>query len=341
MMNNFQREHNIHENKAQQTFEIYNRAINELPPLKSKKTDQKHTRLLPMFLTFLAGALVVAGLAFTSDYYNLFSNSSTSVTSGKVSSYQGKLVQASHHSSSQSIAQTYETASKAVVKIENYSKLSSTSIFSDPRMWMFLSKEDQRQLEHEYNNEQENSNPTDLQLSGTGTGYIFEADGYILTNEHVIHGAEHISVTVPGYDEPFSATVVSENAEMDIAVLKIEPQQDQLFATIPLGDSDRLNVGEWVIAIGNPYGYDYTLTMGVISAKERPISIENSDGQLQQFKHMLQTDTSINPGNSGGPLLNEAGEVIGMNTAVNAEAQGIGFAIPINEIKDYLQSLPI
>src|SRR5690606_25876186 len=139
--------------------------------------------------------------------------------------------------------------------------------------------------------------------------------------------------------EPFEANVVSVNTDLDIAVLKIEAVEKEHFATLPLGDSDQLQVGEWVIAIGNPYGYDYTLTMGVISAKERPISITNNDGEIQQFEHMLQTDASINPGNSGGPLLNEAGEVIGMNTAVSSEAQGIGFAIPSNIIVEYIEGI--
>ena len=110
------------------------------------------------------------------------------------------------------------------------------------------------------------------------------------------------------------------------------------FSALKLGSSEDTKIGDWVMAIGNPYGFDQTLTMGVLSAKERPITIADEQGE-HQYEHLLQTDASINPGNSGGPLLNEEGEVIGINTAVNAEAQGIGFAIPTTTITKVLEQL--
>jgi serine protease Do len=119
-------------------------------------------------------------------------------------------------------------------------------------------------------------------------------------------------------------------------VLKIN--SDKLFPTLKLGDSNNIKVGNWVVAIGNPLGLDHTVTVGVISAKERPITIQGDTGQ-RQFKNLLQTDASINPGNSGGPLLNLNGEVIGINTAVSSTGQGIGFAIPTSTVQEVLEDL--
>ncbi|HOV79245.1 MAG TPA: trypsin-like peptidase domain-containing protein [Bacillota bacterium] len=166
---------------------------------------------------------------------------------------------------------------------------------------------------------------------GLGSGFIVSADGYILTNEHVIAGADQIEVTVAGHDQPYPARKVGSDYELDLAVLKIDAAG---LPTIPLGNSDNVRVGDWVIAIGNPYGLDHTVTVGVISAKGRPITVED-----RSYRNLLQTDASINPGNSGGPLLNLAGEVVGINTAINAQAQGIGFAIPSSTVKSVFNDL--
>lgn len=179
---------------------------------------------------------------------------------------------------------------------------------------------------------------SELELSGTGTGFLIDKTGYIVTNNHVISGGTLIKVSITGYDEPLTAKVISSSSELDIAILKVESPDGADLPYLPIADSDSIEIGQWVLAIGNPYGYDHTLTMGVISATERPITIQNDEGGAQVFEHMLQTDASINPGNSGGPLLNEAGQVIGMNTAVSSEAQGIGFAIPSNIIVEFIQS---
>lgn len=174
-------------------------------------------------------------------------------------------------------------------------------------------------------------NPQPQYQSGLGSGFIISKDGYILTNEHVIDAAQKISVLVKGHQKPFEAKLVGADPSMDLAVLKIEGKE---FPTLPLGDSNKIRVGNWVIAIGSPFGLEDTVTIGVISAKERPLEIDN-----RTFEHLLQTDASINPGNSGGPLLNLNGEVIGINTAINAQAQGIGFAIPTSTVKEILDEL--
>ncbi|MEW5762816.1 MAG: trypsin-like peptidase domain-containing protein [Bacillota bacterium] len=168
--------------------------------------------------------------------------------------------------------------------------------------------------------------------TGLGSGFIISRDGYILTNEHVIDGAREIQVTVSGYKKPFTARVVGADYDLDLAVVKIDAPRDLPY--LKLGDSNKTRVGDWVIAIGNPYGLDHTVTVGVVSAKGRPVQIED-----RYYDNLMQTDAAINPGNSGGPLLNLQGEVIGINTAVNAQAQGIGFAIPSSTVQPVLQEL--
>lgn len=170
-----------------------------------------------------------------------------------------------------------------------------------------------------------------LQQQSIGSGFLISKDGYIITNQHVIDGAVNIKVTVPGSENKYEAVLVGEDYDLDLAVIKIEGKD---FPTLTLGNSDQIRVGEAVLAIGQPYGLDHTVTTGVISAKGRPINIED-----RSYQNLIQTDAAINPGNSGGPLLNMQGQVIGINTAVNAEAQGIGFAIPINVVTDVLDQL--
>lgn len=169
-------------------------------------------------------------------------------------------------------------------------------------------------------------------VKGLGTGFVFRSDGYILTNNHVIEGAEEIKVTFKD-GQQFNGKVVGKDPLTDIAVVKIDATN---LPTVPLGDSDAARVGEFVIAIGNPYGLSHTVTTGVLSAKGRPISAGDSGREYENF---LQTDAAINPGNSGGPLLNLKGEVIGINTAILPYAQGIGFAVPINMAKSILDQL--
>ena len=164
-----------------------------------------------------------------------------------------------------------------------------------------------------------------------GTGFIFRDDGYILTNNHVIDGAEKVTVTL-SEDISYNARVVGSDPATDLAVLKITPKGD--LPVIPFGHSDQLEIGEWVVAIGNPFprqGLDRTVTAGVVSAKGRK-NLRFADGNVI-YQNYIQTDASINPGNSGGPLLNLRGEAIGVNAAISSptgSSVGIGFAIPID-----------
>jgi Do/DeqQ family serine protease len=171
---------------------------------------------------------------------------------------------------------------------------------------------------------------------GFGTGFIISKDGYILTNEHVIRKADEVTVKLTDREEPVKAEVVGSDFSLDLAILKIDVEES--LATVKLGDSDQIRAGDWAIAIGNPYGLNHTVTAGVISALGRPLRV-NQGQKPRIYKNMIQTDTAINPGNSGGPLLNIKGEVIGINTAINAQAQGIGFATPINEAKRVMSDL--
>lgn len=165
-----------------------------------------------------------------------------------------------------------------------------------------------------------------------GSGFIINADGEILTNYHVISGSQQVEVTLPDQTK-YKAAILVRDRVNDLALIKIEPKKK--LTPLNLGDSDRLQVGQKVLAIGNPFGFDGTLTTGVISSLNRPIEAENN----HRMEGMIQTDASINSGNSGGPLLDSQGNVIGMNTAIygpNGGSVGIGFALPINRAKTML-----
>jgi serine protease Do len=162
-----------------------------------------------------------------------------------------------------------------------------------------------------------------------GSGFIISEDGYILTNYHVVAGADEVKVKLSDSRE-FKAVVKGWDDKLDLALLKIDAKDHLPVAK--LGDSDKTEVGEWVMAIGNPFGLGQTVTSGIVSAKERVIG----SGPYDDF---IQTDASINPGNSGGPLINSGGEVIGINTAIVAGGQGIGFAIPVNMAKTIISQL--
>lgn len=161
---------------------------------------------------------------------------------------------------------------------------------------------------------------------GKGTGFIITEGGEILTNNHVIEGARFIQVQLDD-GRRYGAAVVGRDPRLDVALLRVKAPGLR-FPTVRLGNSDRIEVGDWVIAIGNPYGLSQTVTAGIVSAMNR--TTNEVSAQDDSFGNLLQTDASINPGNSGGPLLNLRGEVIGINVAVHGRAQGVGFAIPIN-----------
>src|SRR5207253_451621 len=168
-------------------------------------------------------------------------------------------------------------------------------------------------------------------VRSTGSGVIVNAEGYILTNNHVVENADSVEVHLSD-DRKFQATIVGRDPKTDLAVLKIDASAGAL-PVAALGDSDRLRAGQWAIAIGNPFGLDRTVTIGHISATGR------THVGVATYEAFIQTDASINPGNSGGPLLNIEGKVVGINTAILGNAQGIGFAIPVDRAKKVIQDL--
>lgn len=163
---------------------------------------------------------------------------------------------------------------------------------------------------------------------GAGSGFIIDPKGYILTNEHVVRGADEIKVTLKD-GRKLSGKVVGQDASLDLAIIKIDAKN---LPTLNFGDSSKIRPGEWVIAIGNPYGFANTVTVGIVSATGRTLGNFGN-------KNLIQTDTPINPGSSGGPLLNLNGKVIGINVAIVAGAQSIGFAIPTNAVKEVIDEL--
>ena len=168
--------------------------------------------------------------------------------------------------------------------------------------------------------------PQEQRTSALGSGVVVDKAGYVLTNNYVVDGATRIRVKFIDSPKEYEATKVGVDEATDLAVIKVEPGHE--FVAAKIGNSDAVQVGDWAIAIGSPFGFQATVTAGIISAKQRDIP-----GDSSQFQHFLQTDAAINPGNSGGPLLNIRGEVIGINTAIASQSgqySGIGFAMPIN-----------
>lgn len=172
----------------------------------------------------------------------------------------------------------------------------------------------------------------EVPMRGKGSGFIVTDDGYILTNNHVVDGPADIKIEVTLSDgSTYPARVIGKDPTFDLAVIKIDAKN---LPAVPLGDSDMVEVGEWAIAIGNPFGFESSVTVGVISAKNRSVRARDLN-----FDGFLQTDAAINPGNSGGPLLNLEGEVVGINTAIIPYAQGIGFAVPVNMARQIMDDL--
>ncbi len=166
-----------------------------------------------------------------------------------------------------------------------------------------------------------------------GSGFIISEDGYIVTNNHVVADADEVTVILEDdgeSGETLVAEIIGRDPETDLALLKVKA--DRELPVLEFGDSDRLEVGEWVLAIGNPFGLDHTVTAGIVSGKGRVLG-------AGAFDDFIQTDASINPGNSGGPLLNMEGEVVGINTAIVAAGQGIGFAVPSNMAREIIEEL--
>ncbi|TFE19778.1 S1C family serine protease [Cohnella luojiensis] len=294
----------------------------------------RRTSFRSVFAAFLVGVVAVGGLMFAADRQNWFSSELLG-GSGQVQDASVKPVSNSVSNTGDvvrpnNIAKIFEQSSPAVVKIETYAAAQQNNggQFEDDFFRQFFGED--------FGGSGDTGGAQgELQPSGLGSGFIFDSTGYILTNQHVVGGANEIKVTIEGHEKPYTAKLLGSSYELDLAVLKIEGSD---FPTLKLGDSSNLNMGDWVVAIGNPYGFEHTVTVGVLSSNERKISIPDTKG-TRNYEHLLQTDASINPGNSGGPLLNLQGEVIGINTAVSSEAQGIGFAIPTSTITEVLENL--
>jgi S1-C subfamily serine protease len=210
------------------------------------------------------------------------------------------------------IADAVEQVGPAVVRIDASRRVSSTvpDVFQNPLRRFF--GEDEMPF----------PGGTDRIEEGTGSGFILSADGQLITNAHVVEGADSVQVTLKD-GRTFEGEVVGTDPVTDIAVIRIEAEN---LPTVTLGSSETLTPGQWAIAIGNPLGLDNTVTAGIISATGRSSTQIGIPDKRVSF---IQTDAAINPGNSGGPLLNDRGEVIGINTAIRADGQGLGFAIPI------------
>jgi serine protease Do len=182
--------------------------------------------------------------------------------------------------------------------------------------------------------DQEGEPDDDQRQDSGGSGFLVSEDGYIMTNYHVIEGADKIIVRLAADNRDYDAKVIGTDQLTDLALIKIESKRR--LPAIPLGNSDQLRVGEWVIAIGNPLVYDHTVTVGVVSAKGRKLVGLSRDVSLDNY---IQTDAAINRGNSGGPLLNVRGEAVGINSAISVAGQGISFAIPVNMARDVMNQL--
>ncbi len=169
-------------------------------------------------------------------------------------------------------------------------------------------------------------------INGMGTGIIIDERGYIITNHHVVNGVDSLRVTLDNGGH-YEATVVSEDPVRDLALLKIQTREP--LSVMPLGTSSDLMLGETVFAVGNAFGYENTITLGIVSALHRDVEVNDT----QSYKNLIQTDAAINPGNSGGPLININGEIVGINVAIRAGAQKIGFAIPIDDARRVIADL--
>ena len=227
----------------------------------------------------------------------------------------------------ESFSDLAESASQAVVNIRTVKTIKGGGqVFRHFQKNPFGDDEHMRDFFDRFFDENQNRN---FKQRSLGSGFIIDKDGYIVTNNHVIDNADEI-VVILNNEKEFDAKIVGRDKNTDLALIKIEPHHK--LPVLEFGDSDTLKVGQWVVAIGNPFGLEHTVTAGIVSAKGRVIG----SGPYDDF---IQTDASINPGNSGGPLLNMKGRVIGINTAIVAGGQGIGFAIPVNLAKKIIGQL--
>ncbi|MGK7939286.1 MAG: HhoA/HhoB/HtrA family serine endopeptidase [Crocosphaera sp.] len=300
-----------------------NHSLNQSYP--SAKIKDSHGSILQKPLTYLS--LIVLGMGvgvvgtITYSYPHLFSQKTDTIAPSTPTEIPQKSTALPPLSSENFVTDVVKKVGPAVVRIDasRRVKTEGNPMFDDPFFRRFFGS-------------QSPNIPNQEIKRGTGSGFIFSEDGKIITNAHVVEGTQEVTVTLKD-GRTFTGKVLGTDSVTDVAVIKIEADN---LPTIKLGNSDNLNVGEWAIAIGNPLGLDNTVTTGIISATGRRSSQVGVGDKRIDF---IQTDAAINPGNSGGPLLNARGEVIGVNTAIIKNAQGIGFSIPINKARQIAEQL--
>ena len=267
----------------------------------------------------LLGIGIGIGGAYTISQSKFFAKTGDPLETSRINEPSEQLISSRNNDSF--VTDVVKKVGPAVVRIDASRTVTNKvpPIFGDPFLRRFFSSEipgvPQEQIER-----------------GTGSGFILSSDGEILTNAHVVAGTKEVTVTLKD-GRTFEGKVLGTDSLTDVAVIKIEANN---LPKIQQGNSDDLQVGEWAIAIGNPLGLDNTVTTGIISATRR---LSSQVGVSDKRIEFIQTDAAINPGNSGGPLLNSEGQVIGMNTAIIQNAQGIGFAIPINKAEKIADKL--
>lgn len=269
-------------------------------------------------LTATAGGALALGGFF------LFSNQNQSVIKNNIITSQPQITLSSTSSIVPASVPTFENAAKKTLNSVVHIKTISTQeqqIIKDPFQRLFFGNPEVQSRKRE--------------VSGSGSGVIISSDGYITTNNHVIKGAKEIQITLNN-KQTYTATVVGVDPTTDLALIKINEVD---LPAISYGNSDELNVGEWVLAVGNPFNLNSTVTAGIVSAKGRNINILKEDYAIESF---IQTDAAVNPGNSGGALVNQNGELIGINTAIASNTgsyTGYSFAVPVNMVKKIMGDL--
>jgi S1-C subfamily serine protease len=294
--------------------------------LPSRRRDRSPARSwLTHALAIVLGALLSLGLVAPSQ-----ASPSPEVTETAIAPElpDTAIAQAAPRSSTSFVAAAVDRVGPAVVRIDTERTITrrvDPFPFNDPFFERFFGSDDFR-----------GRMPREQQqrLTGLGSGFIYDRAGLVLTNAHVVDRADRVTVTLKDGRE-FDGTVLGTDTVTDLAVVKIDAR-GQTLPVAPLGDSANVRVGDWAIAVGNPLGLDNTVTLGIISTLNRSSVQAGIPSKRLDF---IQTDAAINPGNSGGPLLDETGRVIGINTAIRADAMGIGFAIPIDKAKEIQASL--
>ncbi|GAB1543676.1 HhoA/HhoB/HtrA family serine endopeptidase [Scytonema sp. NUACC21] len=290
--------------------------IDKLNVGSTLKSDKPFYKSWKKPIAYLGCVLVGAGITvFTMGYQQNHFLLSQPPVSNQPANATRSLVNSSTPNSLNSITSVVNQTGSAVVRIDSTQTIKNpqASVFNDPLFRQFFGSEFPKV-------------PSNETVHGIGSGFIINSNGEILTNAHVVKGVKIVAVTLKD-GRTFKGKVMGSDPVTDVAVVKISA--DNLPA-VSLGDSNQLQPGQWVIAIGNPLGLDNTVTQGIISATGRSSS---QVGMPDERVNYIQTDAAINPGNSGGPLLNTSGQVIGINTAILKDTQGLGFAIPINVAK--------